>query len=137
MCIFQMSDDSNSRPEMLDDDRRDSPRYDRVYEDDYDRERERDRRRERDRSRERDRDRSSRREERDRGDREGERWMSDEPSPTILLRGLTTGVTENDVSNLTIVKRIKKLPRPANNISIDSYLCIFSNIYIYSRCFDI
>lgn len=38
-------------------------------------------------------------EDRDRhGERDGERWMTETPSATILLRGLNNSLTENDVS---------------------------------------
>lgn len=66
------------------------------------RERGRDRDRDRDRSRrdwDEERERSKLWDERERpNEREGERWMTETPSATILLRGLTNTVTENDVS---------------------------------------
>ena len=31
----------------------------------------------------------------------GEKWMTDQPTNTVLLRGLPTSVDEKDVSNLT------------------------------------
>ena len=58
--------------------------------------------RDRDRYRDRIRDRDSDRE-RERMEREGERWMTEEPSATILLRGVNNAIVENDVSVVPVV----------------------------------
>ncbi|XP_025108341.1 RNA-binding protein 5-like isoform X3 [Pomacea canaliculata] len=57
-----------------------------------------------------DRDRLRNWDDRDRhGEREGERWMTETPSATILLRGLNNSVTENDV--ITELVRITLIPK--------------------------
>ncbi|KAK7457991.1 hypothetical protein BaRGS_00039136 [Batillaria attramentaria] len=103
--------DDNSNMDVSDDSRMDHSDDSR----DYSPGRERSRDRDRDRSRrdwDDDRDRSKNWDDRDRerpNEREGERWMTETPSATILLRGLNNSVTENDV--ITELVRIGLPPK--------------------------